>query len=329
MASPTNPLIFNGAYGYDNLTVQSTGHATMFETPEQDWYAVFLARRKINGSSPLGRETFMTTVEWRDDGWPVFNNGQPILLTQTFGPAADQEAIPPPFHDTFNGSSLDISWYQLRSPYTDNFNLTQPGEYPGQPSSVAGGLTFVPNVFGLSDRDTPAAILRKQKSLNMTVSAKLRSFTGALAWPQSIGLSVYLSELEHQDVGLQACMNATGMCLYSTLILNGTSTLKQVPINATDPGDITLHIRAEPLSYYLGYSITEASSGQSAITWLDEIDSSWLAFAPPGWFVFEGAAFALFASGNGNPWPYDAPEVGFTDYLEEYYEEDIPDYDRW
>jgi beta-xylosidase len=54
ISAPNNPILFNGAYGFDNLTVQSTGHATFVETPEGDWYAAFLARRKINGTSPLG-----------------------------------------------------------------------------------------------------------------------------------------------------------------------------------------------------------------------------------------------------------------------------------
>lgn len=52
---PNNPLIYNGQYGFDNLTVQSTGHATFVDTPSGEWYASFLARRNINGSSPLGR----------------------------------------------------------------------------------------------------------------------------------------------------------------------------------------------------------------------------------------------------------------------------------
>lgn len=60
-----------------------------------------------------------------------------------------------------------------------------------------------------------------------------------------------------------------------------------------------------------------------------EIASSWLAFAPANWFVFTGASFALFASGNGNPWPYDAPAVGFKEIEESYHEENIPDYDVW
>lgn len=48
----------------------------------------------------------------------------------------------------------------------------------------------------------------------------------------------------------------------------------------------------------------------------------------PGYPNFEGSMFALFASGNGEPWPYDAPEVGFRSVEEVYYEENLPDYDE-
>jgi beta-xylosidase len=53
--APNNPLIYNGQWGFKNLTVQSTGHATFVDTPDGEWYASFLARRNINGSSPLGK----------------------------------------------------------------------------------------------------------------------------------------------------------------------------------------------------------------------------------------------------------------------------------
>lgn len=52
--APNNPLLYNGVFGFKNLTVQSTGHATFVDTPDGDWYASFIARRNINGSSPLG-----------------------------------------------------------------------------------------------------------------------------------------------------------------------------------------------------------------------------------------------------------------------------------
>lgn len=69
--------------------------------------------------------------------------------------------------------------------------------------------------------------------------------------------------------------------------------------------------------------------GDSEPEWLATIDTSWLAYHPSGFSVFTGTNFALFASGGGEPWPVDGAQVGFRQVTEEYYEENIPDYDVW
>lgn len=216
--APNNPLIYNGQYGFDNLTVQSTGHATMFTSETGHWYATFIARRKINGTSPLGRETFFCNVDWTADGWPVFNNGKPILLSEDI-PGLPDAAPRQKFVEDFNGSHIDSEWHQLRVPYAKNYDI-----------DPEKGMVFRPNVFGLSERDTPAALLRKQKSLNMTFSARLMDFPKPLGHRQSVGISVYLSELQHQDIYVQGCANATGNCLITSLIRNGTTTVRALPL---------------------------------------------------------------------------------------------------
>lgn len=198
-------------YGFDNLTVQSTGHTTIFDTPSGDSYAVYIARRKINGSFPLGRETFLSPVTWKD-GWPVINNGRPILLSESFGDTPDQ-STPDTWIDNFEGSTLDNRWYQLRTPYTENFILRE-----------KGGIIFRPNVYSLSERDVPAAILRKQTSLDMTFTAELLPIRSELRQSETVGISVYLSEFQHQDIGVRGCKDGpgTGMCVYTQLVRNGT-----------------------------------------------------------------------------------------------------------
>ncbi|KAE8372384.1 glycosyl hydrolase [Aspergillus bertholletiae] len=210
MPNPDNPLLFNGAYGFDNLTVQSTGHATIFDDVNGDSYAVYIARRKVNGSSPLGRETFLSPVSWQN-GWPVINGRRPVLLSESFGGVPDQ-STPATWVDRFEGSALGNGWYQLRMPYTENFIL---GEN--------GGLVFRPNVYSLSDRDVPAAVLRKQVSLNMTFSAELLPSMSELKRSETVGISVYLSEFQHQDVGVRGCGDGAGMCVYTQLLRNGTA----------------------------------------------------------------------------------------------------------
>lgn len=150
------------------------------------------------------------------------------MLSDSFGKTPDQKYPPAPFKDTFNGKSLDPSWYQFRIPYTKNYQLGIPKQMINSGThsvdkSRKGGVTLNPNVFSLSERDTPAAIVRKQKSLNMTFSATLLPTDGSLGYRQSVGISIYLSEFQHQDIGIRGCVNQTGMCIYSELLMNGTS----------------------------------------------------------------------------------------------------------
>jgi beta-xylosidase len=61
--------------------VQNTGHADFVQDPHRNWWSFFLAvRLPANGCGPLGRKTFFTSVEWNEDGWPIFNGGKPIGL---------------------------------------------------------------------------------------------------------------------------------------------------------------------------------------------------------------------------------------------------------
>lgn len=329
-AAPNNPLIYNGAD--PNLTVQSTGHATFVDTPGGDWYATMLARRNVDTWSPLGRETFLVSIKW-EDGWPILNDGNPLLLSQSIGTAPDQERPPPPFVDNFDGTDLDLGWYQLRTPYTTNYKLVSSTNASDSDSDSASesGVILLPNVYTLGDRDTPAALIRKQTSLNMTFSATLLPTASGFGPRQSIGISAYINDHTHQDIGVRGCANATGLCLYMDFERNSPrpedppEETTEWALNATSiPEGLTLHIRAEPLTYKLGYSLREGDDENP--TWMTEFSSQWLTEAPSGFSVFEGAMFVLFASGNGEPWPFDAPEVGFSRVREVYYEENIPDY---
>ncbi|CAH0025815.1 unnamed protein product [Clonostachys rhizophaga] len=307
-SSPTNPLIFNGAN--TNLTVSATGHATFADTPDGKWFATFLAKRNVGSYTVLGRETFFAPVEW-EDGWPTMNNGEPVLLSQRYpeyGP--DREDVPKPYEDKFDGPALDPSWYQLRSPYTENFSV-----------SKGKGVVFVPNAYTLSDRDTPAAILRKQKSVNMTFTASLLPTDKGLGPYQSVGISAYSTEQAHQDIGLRGCSKSEGICVFvdSTVKSPGPGTRPETtefPVGLEKiPGDFKLHIRAKPTQYSLGYS-----SSNSTVTWVKDFSPSVI---PVG---FDGVMFVLFASGNTLPWPYDGPEVGYSRIQEEYFEEGFKDY---
>ena len=162
-------------------------------------------------------------MTWKDD-WPILNNGNPITLSEQVGPKVAAQKVPRRWGDPFSKPKLDSSWYKLRTPYTKAYSLDN------------RSLKLLPNVFGLSDRDTPAALLRKQKSLNMTFTAELLPFKGGLGPRNRIGISSYLSEFQHQDIGVRGCVNTTGMCIYTELRRNATtdvSTNLSQPISTT------------------------------------------------------------------------------------------------
>lgn len=213
-SSPTNPLLFHG--DNQNLTVGNTGHPTFATTTDGQWFCTFLARRYVDSWSILGREAFFAPVEWRDDGWPVVNDGELVLLSQSYDHGPDLEYPKKPFEDLFDDDELRNDWYQLRSPYTQNFYLKKTGDVSGRRmvSNSTGGVVLNPNVFTLTDRDTPAALLRKQTSVNMTFSATLLSTDSGLGRNNSVGITVYAYEGAHQEIGVRGCLGSSGQCIF-------------------------------------------------------------------------------------------------------------------
>ena len=96
--------------------VQNTGHADLFQTKEGDWAMVLLGVRPLgltSSFSPLGRETFITPVDWVD-GWPV---PRPVEL----GAQRVQE-----FRDDFDGAVLGSGWIS-------------PQRLPSEVGTIGGG----------------------------------------------------------------------------------------------------------------------------------------------------------------------------------------------
>lgn len=320
-ADPNSPLLWNGNPENGNLTVQSTGHGTLVATPENVWYVTYIGRRNVNGSSPLGRETFLSHVIW-SEGWPIVNDGEPVLLSEHVPGLPEYQPGPTARKYDFSTDMHSDGWYTLRSPYTRTY--TQGSVSSGKSCSNGAGLYFHPNVFNLNDRDTPATIFHKQTSLNMTFSATVMPIPDNLRPGAAVGISAYLSELVHHDIAVSACRNTTDLCVYSLFWRNGTETYVEAPYQPSLANrSLELVIRAEPLTYSLGY---RQLGGE--VQWLSSFDSYWMAWPPTGYFVFTGAMFALFATGSGRPWGANGPQVGFCEVEELFHgEEGIDDFD--
>ena len=65
--------------------MQKTGHGNIVQGPGGDWFMTYLCTRPVENFtlSPLGRESAITPIEWREDGWPYLP-GDSIVPPKTF-----------------------------------------------------------------------------------------------------------------------------------------------------------------------------------------------------------------------------------------------------
>ena len=136
--------------------VTCAGHADLVQTPEGDWWAVFLACRPIDGEfENLGRETFLMPVRWSDDGYPYMTRGEEVvpMILEKEGAVRGEQVTFGNFEvrDSFNGDSMGLQWMTLRAPADDLWSLTD------QPGYLA--LDCTP--LKATDPVTPALIIRR------------------------------------------------------------------------------------------------------------------------------------------------------------------------
>ncbi len=110
--SPHNPFI---AQLDPTAPLQHQGHAKLVETQNGEWWAVYLLQRRINGFSPLGRETGLDRVDWREDGWPVLNGGKGPTETNQV-PKLPRKPQRTEQSDDFNARELGVQWQFVRKP---------------------------------------------------------------------------------------------------------------------------------------------------------------------------------------------------------------------
>lgn len=128
---PQNPLITSCNNPENPL--QKAGHASWVQAADGEWYLVYLMGRPIKGDGgkdrgycPLGRETSIAKMVWRD-GWPYLADGgnQPTVTIETTLTEHPWEqdwcGI-----DNFDADKLNIHYQTLRIPLDEEIaNLTE------------------------------------------------------------------------------------------------------------------------------------------------------------------------------------------------------------
>lgn len=271
---PHNPIL---SQHYDYQTIRSTGHGDIVEAQDGSWWMVFLATRHYNydAMSYIGRETFLTPVNWVD-GWPIINQTVVNNLwvpTKTL-PQQPLEAFVS--RDEFNQPTLDYNWNFLRNPLEGSWSLSkQPGK-----------LVLAGNKNSLNDIASPAWVGRRQQHIDCTVATQM-DFTPT-AKNEEAGITIYLNFLHHYDFALTKRGNSNALIIRKT-IGDITSEAAAIPIKGNQ---IFLKIAADKDSYIFSYSTDDkeyAIAGKAIPQYLGtEIATA-----------FTGVYFALYSTGNG------------------------------
>ncbi len=123
---PENPLLTS--YQDENRVLWSAGHGSLVETAGGDWFMAHLCQRplqrpgrlvldrEVNKSVPLGRETALQAIAWREDGWPVLAGGgnRPSMKIQVALPEHRWPEFPS--RRNLGGPGLPQEFQTLREP---------------------------------------------------------------------------------------------------------------------------------------------------------------------------------------------------------------------
>jgi len=263
-ANPKNPILTHCSLKAQDSQIQGTGHGDLVETADGKWWMTFLAYRHFNGSyHHLGRETFIAPVEWSDDGWPVVNGGEPIVLNE------------PPAKTVFCGfdKPLGPEWVYIQNPDTTAYRMQE------------GAMRLYGNVHEMYENRQPTFVGIRQESPVFTMDTKI--VESDLEDGDEGGLCVYQSNEGY----VQCCLNNfRGFPrIKLRLYLKGVRTLLvDRPIPMDRANQVWLRVKSDGKKYDFYYSFDG-----DKYTWIESVHCSLLSTETVGGFT--GVTLGIYA----------------------------------
>jgi len=205
---PANPILRAGG---TSRAVQNTGHGDLVVGPDGTDLMIVLGVRPLGSGlafSPLGRETFVTTVEWVD-GWPLV---APVEL------APRDEVFEERFSLTSPEEVSEAGWLAVAAPPTDLMRIDEGGVLMGRGEGL--------------DALRPVFVGRRQRHLDSDTSIRVAPGDGVG------GLGMRFDERSH--VSLTARRTDAGLEVSALAALPG---VRQRWTRHVPGDEVTLRIR--------------------------------------------------------------------------------------
>ena len=271
---PHNPILTHRSKL--ELPIQATGHADLVQDQNGNWWMVCLGIRPkgFHRCHFLGRETFLTPVEW-EGGWPVIGNDGQIALEME-GP----DGLPPvarqsySTHDDFDDEDLPLHWNFRCNPVEGSCTLAD------------GHLTLKCAGPDLNTMEGQSWVGRRQQHFNFRASARVE-FAPRVDDGEA-GITAFQNINHHYEVAL-ARRGQEGRLIVRRTI--GTLSAEVASVTVPD-GDLTLVIEGDQANYRLGYV-----SGEAGPVFLAEGETRYLSTEVGGRFT--GVYLAMYATAHG------------------------------
>ncbi len=262
--------------------ITCAGHADILQTPEGDWWGVFLACRPIdNKFENLGRETFLMPVKWSEDGFPYFTQGDEVIpmIGRREGVTRGQDVTFGNFavSEEFNDSVLGMQWMTLRGPATDLYSLT----------ATPGYLTLQCADKSVKDRCVPAFVSRRMQHHEFNTTARM--YFNPENATEKAGLLLFKDETHHLFMAVSQSPEGRTISLIKT---DGQEDkVIATDVLSKDAICFDLHVVSEGTSYEFAYSLDKGETWKVLAT---GIDANHLSTATAGGFT--GSTIALYAT---------------------------------
>lgn len=243
---PGNPLLTAWKQPTDGL--QRSGHASLVQTQHGDWYLAHLCGRPLEWSGPnadqqngvyenlhcpLGRETGIQRIHWRDDDWPEIAGGGNAPHVQTAEPGLPEHVFPAePARDDFNGVKLNHHLNSLRVPFDESWI----------------SLTDRPGFLRLKGRESlmslfdQSLVARRQQHFNCRVETRLE-FAPEL-FQQMAGLVAYYNTSNHAYLHVSRDVDSGQRVVRLTVNRTGALSEPATPVElAEGPVDLAVDFR--------------------------------------------------------------------------------------
>jgi alpha-N-arabinofuranosidase len=274
-----NPILTHRNLG-KTYPIAATGHADIVQTQNGEWWMVLLGIRPYGGFHyNLGRETFITPVQW-EDGWPVVNPGEGKVLFHQPGanlPIFKAKTIAA--KDNFDSDTLQYAWNFLRTPRNNFWSLK---EHKGFLR-----MHLLPET--ITQLKSPSFIGRRQQDTSFEAACKM-SFS---------------PKTDNETAGLVLFMNNGFHFRFERILKNGKGQLVITKRHAgvetilfsmpSEAENMELGVFAKGQDY--GFKIGDGAGHWKIL--LDKVDGRTLSRTNAGGFT--GTYISLYTSSNGMP----------------------------